>query len=206
MHFSTRLQRFAYARLLASYLTGSIPAFSSTLTTIALYDSSLRWFEARSRKLASRGLSLISCAARLLWKCLTLSSSFAPSWRTLVEMPFVPELRCATADLVGKVPPEFLRQAPDSFMADHNSTPSQQVFDHPQAEWKPKIEPDGVSDDLKPGSDDRGKGSCESCSYPQNNPKIRNGHQRDGARASQSASVCRRRVGSASRSVLAAYG
>jgi len=33
-------------------------------------------------------------------------------------------------------------------MADHNSTPSQQVFDHPQAEWKPKIEPDGVSDDL----------------------------------------------------------
>jgi hypothetical protein len=91
-------------------------------------------------------------------------------------------------------------------MADHNSTPSQQVFDHPQAEWKPKIEPDGVSDDLKPGSDDRGKGSRESCSYPQNNPKIRNGHQRDGARASQSASVCRRRVGSASRSVLAAYG
>ena len=60
----------------------------------------------------------------------------------------VPELRCATADLVGKVPPEFLRPAPDSFMADHNSTPSQQVFDHPQAEWKPKIEPDGVSDDL----------------------------------------------------------
>ena len=64
MHFSTRLQRFAYARLLASYLTGSGQAFSSTLTTIALYDSSLRWFEARSRKLASRGLSLISCAAR----------------------------------------------------------------------------------------------------------------------------------------------
>ena len=85
MHFSTRLQRFAYARLLASYLTGSSPAFSSTLTTIALYDSSLRWFEARSRKLAPRGPSLISCAAWLLWKCLTHSSSFAPSWRTLVE-------------------------------------------------------------------------------------------------------------------------
>jgi hypothetical protein len=87
MHFSTRLQRFAYARLLASYLTGSGPAFSSTLTTIALYDSSLRWFEARSCKLASRGLSLISCAAWLLWKCLTHSSSFAPSWRTFVQMP-----------------------------------------------------------------------------------------------------------------------
>ena len=88
MHFSTRLQRFAYARLLASYLTGSDPTFSSTLTTIALYDSSLRWFEARSRKLASRGPSLISCAAWLLWKCLTTwLISFAPSWRTFIEMP-----------------------------------------------------------------------------------------------------------------------
>ena len=97
MHFSTRLQRFAYARLLASYLTGSGPAFSSTLTTIALYDSSLRWFEARSRKLASRGLSLISCAARLLWKCLTHSSSFAPSWRTFIEMPMTVGFRPGSA-------------------------------------------------------------------------------------------------------------
>ena len=95
MHFSTRLQRFAYARLLVSYLTGSGPAFSSTLTTIALYDSSLRWFEARFRKLASRGLSLISCAARLLGKCLTHSSSFAPSWRTFVQMPDDMRLRPA---------------------------------------------------------------------------------------------------------------
>jgi hypothetical protein len=99
MHFSTRLQRFAYARLLASYLTGSGPAFSSTLTTIALYDSSLRWFEARSRKLASRGLSLISCAAGLLWKCLTHSSSFAPPWRTFVEMPSRMWLRPAFAKI-----------------------------------------------------------------------------------------------------------
>ena len=36
---------------------------------------------------SARGLSLISCAARLLWKCLTHSSSFAPSWRTLIKMP-----------------------------------------------------------------------------------------------------------------------
>src|SRR5271165_381243 len=55
MHFSTRLQRFARARLLASHLTGSSPAFSSTLTTIALYDSSLRWFETHSCKPVSRG-------------------------------------------------------------------------------------------------------------------------------------------------------
>jgi hypothetical protein len=55
MHFSTRLQRFAHARLLASYLTGSSPTFSSTLTTSALYDRSLRWFEAGSCKPAPRG-------------------------------------------------------------------------------------------------------------------------------------------------------
>ena len=87
MHFSTRLQRFARARLLASHLTGSSPAFSSTLTTIALYDSSLRWFETHSCKPVSRGHPLISCAAQLLWKCLNHSSSFAPSWRTLIQMP-----------------------------------------------------------------------------------------------------------------------
>ena len=39
-------RRFAFARLSESYLTGSCPAFSATLTTIALDDSSLRWFGA----------------------------------------------------------------------------------------------------------------------------------------------------------------
>ena len=33
-------RRFASARLLAPHLTGSCPAFSTTLTTVALYDSS----------------------------------------------------------------------------------------------------------------------------------------------------------------------
>ena len=37
-------RRFAFARLPGSHLTGSCPAFSATLTTIALYDSSSRWF------------------------------------------------------------------------------------------------------------------------------------------------------------------
>ncbi len=107
MHFSTRLQRFARARLLASHLTGSSPAFSSTLTTIALYDSSLRWFETHSCKPVSRGHPLISCAAQLLWKCLNHSSSFAPSWRTFVEMPFVAASGRALADLLGEPLAEF---------------------------------------------------------------------------------------------------
>ena len=44
--FSTRHQWFACARLLSTYLTKSRSAFSSTLTTPALYRRSLRWFEA----------------------------------------------------------------------------------------------------------------------------------------------------------------
>jgi len=121
MHFSTRLQRFAYARLLASYLTGSSPAFSSTLTTIALYDSSLRWFEARSRKLASKGLSLISCAARLLWKCLTHSSSFAPSWRTFVEMPVGMRRRSAFAKIGRDLGSKMDHPAPNSFVGENDA-------------------------------------------------------------------------------------
>ena len=37
-------RRFAFARLPGPHLTGLCPAFSATLTTIALYDSSSRWF------------------------------------------------------------------------------------------------------------------------------------------------------------------
>ena len=42
---STGHQRFAFARLSRSYLARSCPAVSTTLTTIALYDSSLWRFE-----------------------------------------------------------------------------------------------------------------------------------------------------------------
>ena len=45
---STRHQWFAFARLSVSHLTGSCPAFSATLTTPALDQRSLRWFEARA--------------------------------------------------------------------------------------------------------------------------------------------------------------
>jgi hypothetical protein len=41
-------RRFAYARLSGPYLTGSRPAVSATFTTIALNDSSSRWFGADS--------------------------------------------------------------------------------------------------------------------------------------------------------------
>ena len=41
---STRHQRFACAHLHISYLTGSCPAFSVTLTTLTLNQRSSRWF------------------------------------------------------------------------------------------------------------------------------------------------------------------
>ncbi len=41
---STRHQRFACAHLHISYLTGSRPAFSVTLTTLTLNQRSSRWF------------------------------------------------------------------------------------------------------------------------------------------------------------------
>ena len=41
-------RRFAFARLSGPYLTGSCPAVTATLTTIALNDSSSRWFGAGS--------------------------------------------------------------------------------------------------------------------------------------------------------------
>ncbi len=43
---STRHRRFAPARLSHPYLPGSCPDFPAKLTTIALNDSSLQWFEA----------------------------------------------------------------------------------------------------------------------------------------------------------------
>jgi hypothetical protein len=137
MHFSTRLQRFARARLLASHLTGSSPAFSSTLTTIALYDSSLRWFETHSCKPVSRGHPLISCAAQLLWKCLNHSSSFAPSWRTFVQMPSLLNIavhasKAFLPSLCGEhrakpVPPEA-----DGLVADLDAPFGQQILHIPQ--------------------------------------------------------------------------
>ena len=41
-------RRFAFARLSGPYLTGSRPAVSATLTTIALNNSGSRWFGAGS--------------------------------------------------------------------------------------------------------------------------------------------------------------
>jgi hypothetical protein len=164
MHFSTRLQRFARARLLASHLTGSSPAFSSTLTTIALYDSSLRWFETHSCKPVSRGHALISCAAQLLWKCLNHSSSFAPSWRTLIEMPSRSWPRASTAKFSGEQRPELQDPSPHRLVGDIQTSLGEQIFDVAIAEGETHIEPNRVSDDRR-GKAVAGKRDCHAPPY-----------------------------------------
>ena len=146
MHFSTRLQRFARARLLASHLTESSPAFSSTLTTIALYDSSSRWFETHSCKPVSRGHPLISCAAQLQWKCLNHSSSFAPSWRTLIEMPLRCWPRASTVRFSGEHRPELQDPSPHRFVGDIQSALREQILDVAITERETHIKPNGVPD------------------------------------------------------------
>ena len=153
MHFSTRLQRFARARLLASHLTGSSPAFSSTLTTIALYDSSLRWFETHSCKPVSRGHPLISCAAQLLWKCLNHSSSFAPSWRTLIQMPtplrIAAHVRDASlTDLGGEHRAKPVPPKPDGLVADVDPALGQQILDVAQRQRVSHVHHHDQTDDL----------------------------------------------------------
>ncbi len=52
---STRHRWFACAHLHISYLTGSCPAFSVTLTTLTLNQRSLRWFDDHFWKLSPEG-------------------------------------------------------------------------------------------------------------------------------------------------------
>ena len=63
-------------------------------------------------------------------------------------MPLVAELRGSPTDLVGAGPAECLRRASHGLMADDDSARRQQVLDHPQAERKAEIEPDGLLNDF----------------------------------------------------------
>jgi hypothetical protein len=48
--------------------------------------------------------------------------SYAPWWRTLIQMPLVGDMRCAPPNGIGKIGPKFLSPASDHFVAHHNST------------------------------------------------------------------------------------
>jgi hypothetical protein len=82
---STRHQRFTRVRLTSAHLTG-YPAFSATLTTLAIVPRQLTVVWTLILQSESEGPTLISCAARLLRVGTSLHQSllFAPSWRTVV--------------------------------------------------------------------------------------------------------------------------
>jgi len=50
---------------------------------------------------------------------------------------------------VGFEPPEYLLPFADRLMRNYHPLLSQNILDHPQAEWKPELQPDSVGDDFR---------------------------------------------------------
>ena len=63
-------------------------------------------------------------------------------------MPFVANPRKATTDLVSELLAKFARPLPHRFVADDDAAGGQQLLDHTQPKREPKIQPDGVADNL----------------------------------------------------------
>src|ERR1700742_1153421 len=66
----------------------------------------------------------------------------------LIEVPFVATARRAPLDAVGKLPAELQAPSPDRLIRHRDATRCQHLLDHPQAQWKPKIQPDRIADQL----------------------------------------------------------
>src|SRR5256885_8387946 len=67
----------------------------------------------------------------------------------LVEVPLVATARGALTNAVGEFPAEFKAPLPDRLVRHRNAAGGQHLFDHAQAQRKPKIEPYRVADDLR---------------------------------------------------------
>ena len=68
--------------------------------------------------------------------------------RNLIKMPFVSGCGQAPADLIGKALAKLQRPLPHRLMTDHDPSGSEHLLDHPEAERKPKVQPDGMADNL----------------------------------------------------------
>src|SRR5215213_109842 len=66
----------------------------------------------------------------------------------LVEMPCVSGTGQPAADLIGDALAELQAPLPYCLIADQNATSSKDLIHMPQAQRKPKIEPNGMADDL----------------------------------------------------------
>src|SRR5215471_6368784 len=63
-------------------------------------------------------------------------------------MPFVANPRKPTTDPIGELLAKFARPLPHRFVADDDAAGGQQLLDHTQPKREPKIQSDGVADNL----------------------------------------------------------
>jgi hypothetical protein len=82
------------------------------------------------------------------WKCLNHSSSFAPSWRTLVEIPDITAGRWLSANAAAIVGAMFSAPSADGLIGDSDPALKQHFLNVAQAEREPVIEPDSAGDNL----------------------------------------------------------
>jgi hypothetical protein len=64
----------------------------------------------------------------------------------LVEVPFVSRCGKSAVDLAGKALAELQGPLPHRFMTDLDASGGQHLLDHRQAQGKPKVQPDGITD------------------------------------------------------------
>ena len=147
--FSTRHQWFACARLLFTYLTKSRSAFSSTLTTPALYRRSLRRFEAYPCRPTPKDLP--SSIAQHSYSRTFINYINTPSclpWHTLIQKPVV-TLGGLLAPMVARVDwAESVTPPSNGFVADDNPTMCQEVLDIAKAQRESVVQEHGVGDNL----------------------------------------------------------
>jgi hypothetical protein len=64
-------------------------------------------------------------------------------------MPFVAARRSSLADLIGERVAEFDRTLAHGLVGHANSTRRKHLLDHPKAQGKPEIEPNGIADHFR---------------------------------------------------------
>jgi hypothetical protein len=67
----------------------------------------------------------------------------------LFMMPFVSGSWSTLADPVGKALAKLQRPLPDGFVANQDTSGSEHLLDHAQAQQQPKVQPEGMADHLR---------------------------------------------------------
>lgn len=83
-----------------------------------------------------------------LVNCATASASTCDGDDDLIKVPFIVRVEQPPPDLVGQHLAEPQRPLPHRLVAHDDTAGDRHLLDHAQAEWKPKIQPNRVVDDL----------------------------------------------------------